>query len=761
MSLRAPRVAVCIEDDHYVPQTMSALRVHSQLWGGAGNTVVVSQDGQVHPGVSRALKAFDPDYVAHLAISAGDSEEMFPGSQAYSKDGRDITDPGERSQFIKELEEDGPFILGPAVSDDALAKIVGPLTPFQEFGHPRVPPLHPGRLADVHLSTVPTTPCMQITTGDPIIDLAIALKRGVACEQTGLLTAGKDIPYHEVVALLCGAIETSSTSPFSQTVDGLTWISKGSQRRGRPTIVVGRSGADMALAATLDRVRGETYWLPFTEHDGEWLRYLGTVLPTAGGRSRKQPFVVTSASLDENVSLALFRKFIDAGFMERPASDTAAVYYPAEKVPLVGRTFNWRLDDRWDLRFTGPITDDGSSTYLSTHPPLETPTWYGATTRQWITEVWCDRRPVHAHPSIELERLVAPGVDAHDMFIRTSGPTLSYESARWGMVLSGASAYGQLARPKLRWPGVLEALTTAAEQHGSQVRASAPGKIANLTTGLWGGRAQLIADLLPHRRPMVDRLLTPKGPDGPLEQEKVVGTGVPRIRLHDRCLVPYAALDGQVADFDAREWLDERVVNGAIRVGLILGCGVCPWNDFYPIDDVSSSFACVRCGSKNALTRARWRKPDNGPIWYYELHPTAAQFFVDHGDGPLLAVHHHQASRDTDEIQFELEFVDASSDKPWAEIDFAILSFEGLVLGEAKTNGILDGKTAKQRVDDAGKLLRAGELVGATEVCFATFGTWNAAARTAIANAMSKHRPRQTVTLLENIETASATHTTL
>ena len=295
---------------------------------------------------------------------------------------------------------------------------------------------------------------------------------------------------------------------------------------------------------------------------------------------------------------------------------------------------------------------------------------------------------------------------------------------------------------------------------GAVVRPLAPGQLARRTTAMWGGRDNLIADRLPARRHLLERLVPERGPDRALDKEAEVGVGNPRIRLHNRCLAPYPALVGHT-DVDVRAWLDDRLLTGAIRTGLILGCAVCPWRDFYPIDDVGTSFRCSRCGSANALTYARWRKPEAGPIWFYELHPTAAEFLAQHGDAPLLAAHHHPAARSTDSIEYELEFADASSSKSWAEVDFAILGRSGLILGEAKSNGKLDGTNAGARVSDVRKLLRAANTVMAGEVCFATVGAWDSAAKTAFATALEQNRTTVRITLLEHIEANKATHEAL
>ena len=137
------------------------------------------------------------------------------------------------------------------------------------------------------------------------------------------------------------------------------------------------------------------------------------------------------------------------------------------------------------------------------------------------------------------------------------------------------------------------------------------------------------------------------------------------------------------------------------------------------------------------------------PRWYYSLHPTVVQFLNENGDVPILAVRQFAAARRAFDAEFELEIVKEGESRPSMEIDFAFISRDGLVIGEAKSVSKLDGTNEKERTSDVGKLIDAARIVGAREICFATTKTWGPLALLAIASAVSASQTRVTVSLLE------------
>lgn len=168
-----------------------------------------------------------------------------------------------------------------------------------------------------------------------------------------------------------------------------------------------------------------------------------------------------------------------------------------------------------------------------------------------------------------------------------------------------------------------------------------------------------------------------------------------------------------MSEDDLRTWLDNQLRLGGIRVGHLLECEVCEWLDYYVLADVGATFSCKRCAAANHLTLQRWRMPIGGTSRFYDLHPTITRFLRDHGDVPLLAVRAMERFRMRPAVtEFEFEIVVPGKSKPTAEIDFAFVSRDRLVIGEAKSSGTLDGNNRAERVRDARKLVAAAELLG-------------------------------------------------
>jgi hypothetical protein len=184
-----------------------------------------------------------------------------------------------------------------------------------------------------------------------------------------------------------------------------------------------------------------------------------------------------------------------------------------------------------------------------------------------------------------------------------------------------------------------------------------------------------------------------------------------------------------------------------------LECKICPWLDFYRIDEVGTHFTCKRCGSENVLSQERWREPVDDPRWYYSLHPTMVQFLEGNGDVPLLAVRQFSKSLRASKAEFELEIVKNGETRPTVEIDFAFMTRAGLVIGEAKSVSKLDGNDEKERMRDVGKLIEGARILGAREICFASSRTWGTLARTAIDRAVAASGTRVTVSILERLGT--------
>lgn len=762
VSLRAPRATVAIPNDRRWPFfARRAMEFLSRTTGGARGTILPLASGGAHPAVFRLIRRYDPDHLVPLMASLTDLEEIQPGVQGLTIDDKPVP-PKKRWDFIRRAEEHGPHLMH-LLSEQQVSDARRQLNTFvEDDGHPRVFGVHPLQTPDplLGLATEPAVGSVNYETDDPRIDLAIGLHRGIAALPTEVrrLTRG-DLTRFQVSSAI---VPTDRSFPAPQlpapadaTVTGLSEITMGFRRDRGPLVVLGRTADDFALALAWGHFAGSVAWLPVTRSHTTWLAHLGTALDAAR-RYGAAPIQVTSASLSSSRCGELMSAMWAAP-LNRGVDDKANpwVYVDPLALDSTART-DLRLEGRWDQRLALPTSrDDSGAQSMATRFPLTSPV-DGSKHGQWIVDAAIvDRTPIVSFPGFPPERLLAPEQDRWETFIRASGTGISFDSGRWDFVAAGASPYGQLAQPQLRWPSLHEMLDCAAHRTGQGIRTSAPGYLGRLVAGLFNGRSALTTNLHGSARQVLDQFL-----DSPKRNGPVTAGG---IGLHGGIFLTFVDLQQRVSAMnpdELRSWLDEQVQLGVIRVGHILDCEVCHWLDFYVLADVGSTFSCKRCATANYLTVERWRMPIDGASWFYDLHPTVRTFLRDHGDTPLLAVQAltHTGMRPV-LTEFEFEIV-AVNGKPIAEIDFAFVSRGRLVIGEAKSNGTLDGRNKAERVRDARKLITAADTLGASEICYGSATTWSRSAREAIRDAATESGTHVTIAIAEKVSTpTTATRT--
>jgi hypothetical protein len=758
VSLRAPRATVAIPNDRRWPFfARRALEFLSQTAGGARGTILPLASSGPHPAVIRLIRRYDPDHLLPLMASLTDLEEIHPGVTRLLHDGEQVS-PEKRWDFIRRAEEHGPHLM-PLLSEQHVTDAHGQLNTFvEDDGHPRVHAAHPLQTPDrlLGLAASPAGGAVNFQTGDPLLDLAIGLHRGIAAFPTEVRRLAQgDLTRFQVSSAIVPVARAVPAPKLPTSADataiGLSEITMSFRRDRGPLVVLGRTADDFALALAWGHFAGPVVWLPLTRSQTTWLADLGAAVDMAR-RYGSEPMQVTSVSL-ANSRCGELMSALWAARLLRDVDDEPAPWVYVDPLALdpPART-DLRLEERWDQRFALPTSrDETGAQSMATRFPLTSPV-DGSRHSQWIVDVVADRAPILSFAGFPSERLLAPEQDRWETFVRASGTGISFESGRWDFVAAGASPYGQIAQPQLRWPSLHEMLDRAASRTGNGVRTSAPGYLGRLAAGLFGGRLALTTNLHGPAREVLDQFLdTPKG-NGPLTAG---GIG-----LHSSVFVTFADLAQRVSVMnqdELRSWLDDQLKLGVIRVGHILDCEVCHWLDFYVLADVGSTFSCKRCAAANHLTVERWRMPIDGASWFYDLHPAVATFLRDHGDVPLLAV---QALTRTGmrpvSTEFEFEIVAAHNDKPIAEIDFAFVSRDRLVIGEAKSNGTLDGRNRAERVRDARKLITAADILDATEICYASATTWSQSAWDAIRDAATASGTHVTIALAENVSTPTA-----
>jgi hypothetical protein len=487
----------------------------------------------------------------------------------------------------------------------------------------------------------------------------------------------------------------------------------------------------------LNRTHGAVTWLPRLVGASKSVKQgAGTALSSIQAESH-EPILATSLTIKENeigrrlTSLwdARLVRFIPPGSFRWKHLDAAKITEKARR--------DYAVEQAWDLRRTVPVVEapDGSSEMLS--PPLvEWPGGLEELDLRWIVEQDRHDRPLPEWPRLTQNMLVAPGQNPDETFIRVSRGAIAYERGRWDFVAAGASPDGRAAAPMLRWPSLQEVLEAAASRAGMSVRLSDAGRRAQVVTRLWGSQPSLVEDLVGTGRDLLNAFIPPKRSNGPYKvgtQQGIARNG--RGHLTFDALKDVCSTTWNVGEL--RAWLDEKAERGVLRRGLLLGCHTCGSVDFFPVDMVKQSNACILCGAQNSLRMDRWRHPQEEPQWYYDLHPSVVDLLNQNGDVPLIAWDRYRnSSRDASRCWFEFELVGAN-DRPQVEFDIVGQQGTRVVLGEAKSSNSLDGANAVEKARDARKLIDGAVILGASEDCLATAKRWDTATRTAVATALN------------------------
>lgn len=764
-ALRAPRVAVAVPNDGWQLHARRAIEFFSRVWGGQGNVVVpLGATGEMHPAVFRLLRRFDPDYICNIRVTLGDRATLVKDFPIVVDD--KVLEGPEREKFLDLAASEGPVFFGDGVSDEFVDQLARRLNCFADpDGYRRIHRVHPAESPPEELLEVRVDASQQVLleTGDVNLDLALALHQGLpksAVDHRRL--ADGSLAISEASAILARDNSFQVGSPFEATRHGLAQITSG-WGRGRPVVVLGSAADDMSLAMLWDRLAGSATWIPVTAAHTRWLAALSASLRFRRSAGSGRTLVVTSTTWSSDRCQAFMRKLMATGALRGLSTATDSWEYIDPHQLDCQYRLEWRVQERWDERHALPtlVTDDGAD--MATSFPLIAPEDSTGISKGWVVTADCLDRPIHRHNAIRENHLIAADQLPQETFVRASGRGIAFESGRFDFVASGASRAGQLAQPKLRWPSLMQTMQIIAAANNTRIQLSDPGRLGKVTARLWGGRKPLTEDLAAAGtfRKLLDVFVADVKQNGPIDRGAKYSDEERRLRVTGTTVVPFGALTRAVTTTmevpEVRSWLDEKVALGAIRVGLVLECGLCGWPEFYRADEVSHRFTCKRCGSDEPLAQSRWRSPLENPRWYYSLHPSVVQFLENNTDVPLLAVRKFQLTRRADEPVFEIEFVRSGETRPSMEIDFALMSRDGLVLGEAKSTSRLDGDNDAARTRDARKLIDAAELVGAREICFATTKAWTSASLAAIEAAVSASGTKVCVSVLERLGTDSPT----
>lgn len=508
-------------------------------------------------------------------------------------------------------------------------------------------------------------------------------------------------------------------SPYNHTK---SWTQKATSGYAAPIVcVVGDEPEDHALAMLADRIFHHGAWIPRKLLDTEHAPDVKIAISRLCSRTTNQdhPVFITSVSEDLETVHALATEVNEIFQMRSipddnlvPIGSALQAVAPAALLETHGLC---RLVDVTApiIRRTLPVAvDNGEVTTLA---PLQLPLPEVAQSVDidvhWHIDVWLPAYEAPARTAIPSKAfLPAPAPAFPDAIIRvnrTGG--ISFASPNKGIISAGDPTEFRLAQPQLRFPLADDLFRDIAARSGAQIERSPAGVRAQNALEMWGSFAAIAADLTGVTRQILNAFLPKNG-----TKRGNYGIGY-AIRNEGFTSLVDISNRLQLTPEDARQRLDHLLLIGVIKRGFLLNCARCRWEAFYRIEHVGPTFVCQACGHVSPLVNGRWYAKDHEPHVYYALDQVIRDLLNQHGDLPILAASH--LGKNARSMLWSSEFSVVLEDDS-IELDLCLIVDGRIIVGEAKSNGILKAEHGTQEA--AQRLVRAAQVLTADEVVLAT-----------------------------------------
>lgn len=483
--------------------------------------------------------------------------------------------------------------------------------------------------------------------------------------------------------------ERGAKYPWDLADNGTGVYGRSFVRRLPSALVVGDSPWDFALFYALKRMTGKAWWLPsWLARDRHYLRLLAHAAAYDSRGRAKTRVVSTSSSkgrceaVVESLNHLSRSSPVEVGDWREVLPEQPNRIYAREDEGQLRRV---RVED-------GAILDLGTPMpgLVKTEPAAEL---------RWLTEVQSPEWSALRHPVV-IKRVLEHG-DASPEHQRAGRDGIAYFSTR-NFIQVGASLKSVVVRPDLRPLDLLAQLQAVLEPLGWQVAPSDKGIYARKSMALFGGFERLCKAL---REPEF-RALTHAYRQGAKAKE---AKGL-FLRQDQRRYLSWLDLEAALGSGSA-ERIDSLLAQKVLSRGIVLKCSVCRQEQWQPIEAVTDSFICSRCGTGQIGRRETWRGADE-PQWSYRLAEVVFQLLDNNGELALLAVadEFDRSGRPLG-LAFELEL--RHRDGLEFEFDLACSDGARLVIGEAT----ITGRLSDERFEFLSRLSKATE---AQQVLLAT-----------------------------------------
>jgi Holliday junction resolvase-like predicted endonuclease len=747
-ALRPPRVAILFADDqNWRDWAMLALATASDYWGGGGFILVPysRETGEPSPLFAEVVRAYDPDHVVTLEVSASQMEDWYPGHVRIGG----VKNEEERDKLARSIHGG----VDDAAGRRARSVVASWCSPMRSVRFTREEPARQMETIDklrqpdrsdryrrgLALAPLTSTSPRLAASASWRSDsgMSAALRIGVANAEP----VERSEPGTEVLSWLISprgdapsALAWSPTFEMPETTRGVeNWFLAGQRLmqvsrwhlRDRAAVVIGNTGADFALALAYDRIIGRSTWLtPSLLNDASALNHhLRDAVWTLISDLEHSAYnlIVASVSLTpRQLAKAAERlqepehEFQRSGVHRQRAAEREIVQVRFANVErgLLSYVVNEHVGASSVIPMS--VLEDGTQHAMTRlDSPIPNDLLYPddiSTVPYWYVDVALERDQSPRGRDLPGSALTFEENQYPEVNIRASKDGVSYEPSSMGIVMSGTLLVGRIGRPRLRSLSIRAWVEGMAEASGLGVRLSMPGRHAELLRRRLGTRKQLVELIASPALQMLREFI----PRSEVPKERVDATVVLGLDPY----LSFAAMDALLPgpEEETTALIDTLSAARLLRRGLVLGCSECGRPSFLDADKLGQQYECPQCATVNSLVSERWRKGKE-PTWFYDLFATFRELLKSNGDVPLLAAARLQADgRDYADTP-ELEFFELETKAPVAEVDVIASTNREVVLVEAKSsNSFSHGMRARQTE----KLLRVASALRADRIVLAT-----------------------------------------
>lgn len=757
--LRPHRIAILtdLNDKDWQKTCLRIIENLSQIWGGA-HSLIIPTDGNIIADVFwEMLSSFDPDVIFRYQKSGYDFSRNEPErfDEHVANEVKKLAEQGYQGDDVeREIRNSilSSFVKDFHVSENLTRQLLVRLSPFHledhfqvSFigGHDRpgypftdvselvkaveMPPDHVLDVKNDAKSEISLPPTLWLLAESGIASKAFQERLAEKGVQTVPKSFRNDTETDFINWGITPYSDVGYKTPSTLTRLGLKGVrALASRQFETPSVlVVGETLEDFCLYYALSRLHGRTIWLP------NWFLPSGQARPTRlmtavsklqniARQVHSTRFAILSTSLDD-LTLRELQSIISKNLF----STSVAVENVGDMTfarSLVEHPMLWYVTRNAERITTHLLIDNKLPGTFETPVPAII-TELNPYEHRWLAEVTFAEHLTPRHPA--LGRHLVSGHNVGNVRAATNGATYLCP----GAVVLGSDMELQLLRPSIFVPDAETIFRIAFYDAGYECRISDKGAYAEKCVEKFGGLDKT-AMALRHGTlgVLLRKFLDKEKPTSGVHDDGDVIEG--RRYLNFSCISRILESES----FSVRT-IDEWIQKEILYRGFIFKCRRCTDVSWFSIKEVSRTFTCRRCGTKQQYTQSSWRYP-NEPAWFYKLDEIVYQMLRHDGDVTILSLDVLRSKASTGFLFApELSIWTKGNTKSEMEIDILCIAEGKMLIGEAKSTASLKSDT-KGPAKVANQYRHVIESLGATGAVFATSQTaWDEPSAKAIDDA--------------------------